>query len=168
VVRGLGRRLEKAGFGKKNSMHYMWEKRDFLTVCFNFIVIYASKYVPFLGFKNGLLGATGMKIGKDSSIGLAAMFDIFYPELIEIGENSIIGYNATIIAHEYLIGEMRTGRVLIGKNVMVGANSTILAGVRIGDGAVVSAGTLVDSDVPPNSFAKGNPMAVSEKRGVEK
>jgi acetyltransferase-like isoleucine patch superfamily enzyme len=159
------RRLRKEAFGKKNSMRYMWENRDFLTVCFNFIIIYAAKYVPFLDFKNGMLRATGMKIGKGASIGLAAMFDIFYPELIEIGENSIIGYNATAIAHEYLISGMRTGKVEIGRNVMVGANSTLLAGVRIGDSSVVSAGTLVDSDVPPGSFACGNPMKVVPRGG---
>lgn len=30
-----------------------------------------------------------------------AMFDIFFPELIEIGDNTIIGYNSTILAHEH-------------------------------------------------------------------
>lgn len=114
--------------------------------------------------KKDLLKLTGMKIGKDASIGLAAMFDIFYPELIEIGENSIIGYNATILAHEYLITELRTGKVIIGKNVMIGANSTVLAGVNIGDNAMISAATLVDRDVPTNNFAKGNPMVLGEKK----
>lgn len=104
-----------------------------------------------------------MKIGKDASIGLAAMFDIFYPERIEIGENTIIGYNVTVLAHEFLLEELRVGGVKIGKNVMVGANSTILAGVEIGDNCTVSAATLVDRDIPPGSYARGNPMEVLKK-----
>ncbi|MBN2122426.1 acyltransferase [Candidatus Micrarchaeota archaeon] len=162
------RRLSRIVPGSRNSMRYLWEHRNFLVVCFNLIVIEIAKYVPFLGFKNDLLRLTRMKIGKDASIGLCAMFDIFYPELIEIGENTIIGYNATIIAHEYLVAEMRTGKVVIGKNCMIGANSTVLAGVEIGDSSTVSAGTVVDSDIPPNSFARGNPMVVRSKGGVGK
>jgi acetyltransferase-like isoleucine patch superfamily enzyme len=43
---------------------------------------------------------------------------------------------------------------------MIGANSTILPGVTIGDGAIVSAGTLVHKDVPAGAFVGGNPMQV--------
>ncbi|SIB47980.1 hexapaptide repeat-containing transferase [Mycobacteroides abscessus subsp. abscessus] len=48
----------------------------------------------------------------------------------------------------------------IGSEVMIGANSTLLPGITIGDGAIVSAGTLVHKDVPPGSFVGGNPMRV--------
>ena len=61
-----------------------------------------------------------------------------FPEKISIGENSVIGYNTTILAHEYLIKEYRLGEVRIGENVLIGANTTILPGVTIGDGAVVA------------------------------
>ncbi len=43
---------------------------------------------------------------------------------------------------------------------MIGANTTILPGVKIGDGAIVSAGTLVHKDVPSGAFVGGNPMRV--------
>jgi len=100
----------------------------------------------------------GVRIGKDASIGLMAMFDIFFPELIEIGENSVVGYNVTLLAHEYLVDECRTGRIKIGKNVMIGANSTILAGVNIGDGAIISACSLVNRDVRCDAFVGGVPI----------
>ena len=74
--------------------------------------------------------------------------------------NTVIGYNTTILAHEYLIKEYRLGPVEIGSEVMIGANSTILPGVTIGDGAIVSAGTLVHKDVLPGTFVGGNPMRV--------
>lgn len=88
------------------------------------------------------------------------MLDVMFPEKISVGRNTVIGYNTTILAHEYLIKEYRLGNVHIGNEVMIGANTTILPGVTIGDGAIVSAGTLVHKDVPPGAFVGGNPMRV--------
>lgn len=101
-----------------------------------------------------------MKVGKQTSFALMVMPDIMFPEKISVGTNTIIGYNTTILAHEYLIHEYRIGKVLIGDEVMIGANTTILPGVKIGDGAVVSAGTLVHKDVPDGAFVGGNPMRI--------
>lgn len=101
-----------------------------------------------------------MKVGKQTSFALMVMPDIMFPEKISVGTNTIIGYNTTILAHEYLIHEYRIGTVLIGDEVMIGANTTILPGVKIGDGAVVSAGTLVHKDVPAGAFVGGNPMRI--------
>ena len=41
------------------------------------------------------------------------MPDIMFPEKITVGENSIIGYNTTLLAHEYLIREYRLGEIVI-------------------------------------------------------
>lgn len=106
----------------------------------------------------------GVKVGKQVSMALQATVDIFYPELIEIGDNSIVGYNATILAHEYMIEAHRTGNVVIGKNVLIGANSTILPGITIGDGAVISAGSLVNHDVPAGAFVGGVPAKILERK----
>ena len=54
------------------------------------------------------------------------MPDIMFPEKITVGDNSIIGYNTTLLAHEYLIREYRLGEIVIGNEVMIGANTTIL------------------------------------------
>src|SRR5699024_723563 len=75
-------------------------------------------------------------------------------------DNTIIGYNTTILAHEYLIEEYRLGEVRIGSNVLIGANTTILPGVTIGDGAIVSAAALINKDVPAGAFVGGNPAKV--------
>jgi len=55
------------------------------------------------------------------------------------------------------VKELRTGPVKVGKNVMIGANVTILPGVEIGDGAVVSACSLVNADVPAGALVGGVP-----------
>jgi acetyltransferase-like isoleucine patch superfamily enzyme len=87
-----------------------------------------------------------------------AMFDVFFPQLITIRDNTVIGYHSTILAHDFLITEWTTGEVLIGSNVMIGANTTVLAGVEIGDGAIVSACTLVNRDVNPYTLVGGVPV----------
>lgn len=134
----------------------------------NFICIQIARYCPSLRIKNAIYrGALGMKVGRHASFGLMAMVDVFFPEKIHIGDNSIIGYNTTILAHEYLIHEYRLGEVHIGKNVMIGANCTILPGVRIGDYAVVGAGSVVHKDVEPHSFVAGNPLQVIRWGGGE-
>ena len=46
---------------------------------------------------------------------------------------------------------------MIEKNAWVGANVTILKGVKIGEGAVVGAGSLIVKEVPPYSVCVGNP-----------
>ncbi len=117
--------------------------------------------MPFLSVKNWLYRTfLRMEVGKQTAFAFLVVPDIMYPEKISVGSNTIIGYNTTILAHEYLTNEYRLGEVKIGNDVMIGANSTILPGLSIGDGAVVSAGTLVHKDVPPGAFVGGNPMQV--------
>jgi acetyltransferase-like isoleucine patch superfamily enzyme len=154
------RRIEVYPSEGSNSLQRWYRIKNPLRVVFNFIVIYTCRFVPSLALKRVLLRLTGMKVGKNVSIGLGAMFDIFFPELIEIGDNSIIGYNATLLAHEFLVNEWRRGKVKVGKNVMIGANSLVLPGVEIGDGAVVSACSLVNRDIPPGAFVGGVPARV--------
>ncbi|MGI5838457.1 MAG: acyltransferase [bacterium] len=151
------RKLTRHQITGKNSLRHWTRIVSPLRVAVNFVVIYTCRFLPSLRLKNCLYRLVGMKIGKDVSVGLMAMFDIFFPELISIGENSIIGYNATVLAHEFLISEWATGRVEIGRDVLVSANTTVLAGVRIGDGAVVSACSLVNKDVPAKAKVGGVP-----------
>ncbi|MBJ9992139.1 acyltransferase [Paenibacillus cellulositrophicus] len=125
----------------------------------NFICIQAARYCPILPLKNWIYRhLLGMKVGEHAAFGLMVMVDVFFPENITIGDNSVIGYNTTILAHEYLIKEYRLGQVLIGSNVLIGANTTILPGVTIGDGAVIAAGSVVHKSVPAGAFVGGNPL----------
>jgi acetyltransferase-like isoleucine patch superfamily enzyme len=137
---------------------WTWTKiKNPLKVALNFAVIYICRYVPSLRLKNAFYRSIGIKIGKNVSIGLEATFDIFFPELIEIGDNSVIGYKSTLLCHEFLVDRWSKGGVKIGKNVLIGANSTILAGVSIGDNSTISACSLVNKEMPEGVFVGGVP-----------
>ena len=124
----------------------------------NGLIIQLCHYIPRLAIKRALYRLMGMAVGAHVSFAWRTTPDLFFPELICVGDNSIIGYNTTILAHEYLLHEWRTGPVEIGANVTVGANCTILPGVVIGDGAVISAMSLVNKDVPPGAKVGGVPI----------
>lgn len=155
------RRTTRYPVSGENSLWNVYKTVSFWKVMKNFIIIQIARYTPFLSVKNWLYRIfLRMKVGKKTSFALMVMPDIMFPEKITVGENSIIGYNTTLLAHEYLIREYRLGEIIIGNEVMIGANTTILPGVKIGDGAIVSAGTLVHRDVPSGAFVGGNPMRV--------
>jgi acetyltransferase-like isoleucine patch superfamily enzyme len=151
------RKLKSFRSERRNSLLDWYKVKNPLRVALNFILIYSARYMPSLRVKNALYRLTGMKVGNDVAVGLGAVFDIFFPELIEVGDNCIIGYGVTMLAHEFLHDEWRTGRVRIGKNVLIGANSTVLAGVSVGDNSKVSACSLVNDNIPANSFYAGVP-----------
>ncbi|MDQ0220017.1 acyltransferase [Peribacillus cavernae] len=153
------RRTERHMVEGANSLWHVYSTVPFSKVVKNFIVIQLARYTPFLAAKNWMYRTfLRMKVGDQTSFALMVMLDVMFPEKISIGRNTVIGYNTTILAHEYLIKEYRIGEVHIGDEVMIGANSTILPGITIGSGAIVSAGTLVHKDVPEGAFVGGNPM----------
>ena len=53
-----------------------------------------------------------------------------------------------------------TAPVIIGDNVWIGGNVTILLGVKINQGAIIGAGSVVTHDIPPYVIAAGNPCEV--------
>lgn len=53
--------------------------------------------------------------------------------------------------------EKDPGKTIIGNDVWIGANATVLAGVKIGDGAIIGANSLVTKDVDPYSIVVGSP-----------
>ncbi|MDL4839282.1 acyltransferase [Aquibacillus rhizosphaerae] len=155
------RKTERYRVNEANSLWHIYKTVPFWKVIKNFLVIQIARYTPFLSMKNWLYRTfLRMEVGDKTAFALMVMLDIMFPERISVGKNTVIGYNTTILAHEYLIKEYRLGDVVIGSEVMIGANTTILPGVTIGDGAIVSAGTLVHKDVPEGTFVGGNPMRV--------
>lgn len=66
--------------------------------------------------------------------------------------------NRQIFGGEDIVGHPKSnGNIVIGNDVWVGADSKIMAGVTIGDGAVIAGSALVVKDVEPYSIVGGNP-----------
>ncbi|KKE79649.1 acyltransferase [Oceanobacillus caeni] len=155
------RKTKRYPVQNSNSLWQIYQTISFFKVFKNTVVIIIGRYTPFMRLKNWMYRMLlHMKIGDKTAFAFMVVPDIMYPEKITVGKNSIIGYNSTILAHEYLIDEYRVGEVIIGDEVMIGANSTILPGVTIGDRAIVSAGSVVHKDVPEGAFVGGNPMKI--------
>jgi virginiamycin A acetyltransferase len=58
----------------------------------------------------------------------------------------------------------KKGDIIIGNDVWIGYNATVMAGVTIGDGAVIAANSTVIKDVDPYSIVGGNPAKEIKKR----
>lgn len=86
---------------------------------------------------------------------------------VEIGDGTQIGPAVQILTadHPRDPAERRRGLefgrpVTIGRNVWIGGGALILAGVTVGDEAIIGAGSVVTRDVPAGAIAVGNPARV--------
>jgi len=143
--------------GPKNSLQYWTDARSPLQMVVNFLAVQLIKFSPILRVKTWLLRRLGADVGSGVSLALAATPDVFWPELITIEDDAIVGYDATILCHEFLRDEYRTGEVVVGEGAMVGAETVILPGVRVGENARVAANSLVAEDVPAGATVAGVP-----------
>lgn len=87
---------------------------------------------------------------------------------IVIGDNVLIGHNVTLATLNHDENPERRqsihpAPIEIGKNVWIGSNVTILQGIKIGDGAIVGAGSVVTRDVPANCIVAGNPASIGKE-----
>lgn len=84
---------------------------------------------------------------------------------IAIGDGAFIGPHC-VLATEYhpedptRRHQLLTKPITIGRNAWLGAGVTVLAGVTIGDNAIVAAGSVVTKDVPANTVVTGTPAHV--------
>lgn len=130
-------------------------------VIWQWFVFYLAIRMP-VPWKSWWYSKTGIKMGKNVQIMPLVATDIFFPNLISIGDNTVIGMDSIIICHEFTVDEFKYGSVKIGKNVLIGAKAFILPGIKIGDNAMVSAQTVVYKDVPPSTLAFGSPLQFKE------
>lgn len=90
---------------------------------------------------------------------------------IVIGQVVAIGRNVTIRDNNggHLIninGYIDARPVIIGEHVWLCEGSTVLAGVKIGDGTIVGAGSIVNKSLPAHVTASGNPVKIGTE-GIE-
>lgn len=93
--------------------------------------------------------------------------------LITIGNDVRIANNVIMIARNHNFDDVTkpickqgcTDKpITIGNDVWIGARVNIMAGVTIGDGCVIGAGSVVTKDIPPYSVAVGVPARVVKSR----
>ena len=91
---------------------------------------------------------------------------------ITLGDGCLIGHNVVFATLNH--GFAPTDRaslypapIVLGKNVLVGSNSTLLQGIRIGDNAVIGAGSVVTKDVPANTIVGGVPARILRRIDTE-
>jgi acetyltransferase-like isoleucine patch superfamily enzyme len=98
----------------------------------------------------------------------------FICEGVHIEDNVFVGHNVTFINDMYpratnKKGEMQTEDdwevvpTYVKKGASIGSSATILAGVTIGEKAIVGAGAVVTKDVPAGTIVAGNPARVLRK-----
>lgn len=95
---------------------------------------------------------------------------------VEIGRYFHTGRGLTIFSSNHIYDragyipygfEREKRKVTIEDFVWCGANVTILAGVTIGEGAIVAAGSVVTHDVPKYAVVGGNPAKVIKYRDID-
>jgi acetyltransferase-like isoleucine patch superfamily enzyme len=104
-----------------------------------------------LGSYNYIAGGTGMynvTMGSYCSIGPRCLFGGMEHDYKWYSTSARLNHNQKGVAE-----------TIIGNDVWIGANCIIKAGVKIGDGAVVGANSLVTKDVEPFAIVYGSPAA---------
>ncbi|WP_215226563.1 acyltransferase [Echinicola shivajiensis] len=113
----------------------------------------------------------GLKVGDNSSIGPYAY--IGCSGYIEIGNNVMVSPRVSIYSENHNFADTNQPMIdqgvtrsyaIIEDDCWIASNSIILAGVTVGRGSVVAAGSVVTKDVPPYSVVGGNPARVIKSR----
>lgn len=107
---------------------------------------------------------TGIEIHPGATIGKGLFIDHGYG--VVIGETAIIGDNVTLYQGVTLGGtgkEKGKRHPTLGDNVMVSAGAKILGSFTVGENSKIGAGSVVLSEVPPNSTVVGVPGRVVKK-----
>lgn len=120
----------------------------------------------------GFVGIEPYVIGRNTYVGEFCHIS----QHTEIGHFTSIGNLCTIGAHSHALDKLTTFPFIeilkestykgttVGNDVWIGSNSVILAGVTLGHGCVIGAGSVVTKDVPPYAIAFGNPAKVRRYR----
>lgn len=156
---------------------------------FNVYFLHCVGFLPSHSLRRFFYRASGIKIGKGSTIHTGANF--YDPKNITIGEDSIIGEGAVLdgraklsignhvdFASEVMVYNSQhdindenfnpvNEEVAIGDYVFIGPRAIILPGVNIGEGAIVAAAAVVTKDVPPYAIVGGVPAKVIGERKLK-
>lgn len=101
-------------------------------------------------------------LGDNSFINWQAFLDL--NDNITIGNNCSIAMRCNLITsyhnigpHDFRGGKSQTAPIIVGNGCWIGAHCTILPGVKIADGCVIGANSLVTKDTEPDGLYVGSP-----------
>lgn len=107
-------------------------------------------------------GGAVLELGNFSYINSSANIHCFHK--IQIGDDVVISEGVTMrdTDNHTIVGAepVDDPSIVIGNHVWIGLNVTILKGVKIGDGAVIAAGAVVNKDVPARALVGGVPAKI--------
>ena len=109
-------------------------------------------------YKYGFQIPVGTKIGKGFYIGHFGTLVI--NGKAEIGDNCNVAHNVTIGQENR---GKRKGFPVIGNKVWIGTGSVIVGKIKIGNNVLIAPNSYVNTDVPSNSLAIGNPLKIVKK-----
>lgn len=95
----------------------------------------------------------GAKVGSRSMIDMNAVLGA----RAEVGINSHVGAGAILAG---VLEPPSATPVIVGDNCLIGANAVVLEGVKVRNGAIVAAGSIVTKDVPENAVVAGVPARI--------
>lgn len=166
-ARNISERAESKGYrGTIGNVLYLFHYSKVKTIDL------LARHCPVPGLREFLYRRMGVKIGKGTFVDRDVYFDTIWPELISIGEGCGIVACTIFLTHQrdfmkgYRVGDRVhdlpyiVKPIKIGNYVSIGANSIILPGRSIGDGAIISAGSVVRHDVAPYTLVAGNPASL--------
>jgi acetyltransferase-like isoleucine patch superfamily enzyme len=124
-------------------------------------------------FCTGVIAQKGKSITIGDRTGIGARAFLAGQGGIIIGDDVITGPNIQIFSENHNFSDpeqtiksqgVTKQTTVIGNNCWLGGGVTILAGVNIGDGCIIAAGSVVTRSVPANSVVAGVPAKVIKSR----
>ena len=148
-------------------------KRRGMNQCFflfkkivNICLFRISFFCPSNSFRIKCHKWRGVNIGDNVYIGTQCSIENAYPEYVYIEDNVSIAAECLIIAHSnpyshfQHVTPARVEPVIIKHGAWICVRAVILPGITIGENSIVSAGSVINSDVPPRSIVAGNPAKI--------